>query len=144
MHTLAIESTQIINALFSLKQEKVGSMPINQEFPKNYQVAGKHKNADGQNYHYVWGQEDFLTVGKMKRPQSAICNKRRRTAFPEEVHGTMVAVDWDACYADGSCIEVCPVKLYEWARSDIDIPTVHQPQNITSSWKWEGPTKKEE
>ena len=36
----------------------------------------------------------------------------------------MVAVDWDACYADGSCIEVCPVKLYEWARSDIDIPTV--------------------
>ena len=44
----------------------------------------------------------------------------------------MVAVDWDACYADGSCIEVCPVKLYEWARSDIDIPTV-QMTNITSS-----------
>ena len=30
-------------------------MPIDQDFPKNYQVIGKHRNADGQNYHYVWG-----------------------------------------------------------------------------------------
>ena len=47
------------------------------------------------------------------------------------VHGTMVAVDWDACYADGSCIEVCPVKLYEWARTNNDVPAV-QMANITS------------
>ena len=30
-------------------------MPIDLDFPKNHQAIGKHKNADGQNYHYVWG-----------------------------------------------------------------------------------------
>ena len=30
-------------------------MPIDLDFPKNHQTIGKHKNADGQNYHYVWG-----------------------------------------------------------------------------------------
>jgi NAD-dependent dihydropyrimidine dehydrogenase PreA subunit len=29
---------------------------------------------------------------------------------PLGVHGTMVAVDWDSCYADGACIEACPVQ----------------------------------
>jgi len=30
------------------------------------------------------------------------------------IHGTKVAVDWDACVADGACMDVCPVSLYEW------------------------------
>jgi NAD-dependent dihydropyrimidine dehydrogenase PreA subunit len=44
----------------------------------------------------------------------------------------MVAVDWDTCYAEGACIEVCPVKLYEWFRTDINIPAI-QAANATSS-----------
>lgn len=44
----------------------------------------------------------------------------------------MVAVDWDSCYAEGACIEVCPVKLYEWFRTDINIPAI-QAANATSS-----------
>ena len=50
--------------------------------------------------------------------QLAAYSTRGEELVPIGVHGTMVAVDWDACYADGSCIEVCPVKLYEWARTD--------------------------
>jgi NAD-dependent dihydropyrimidine dehydrogenase PreA subunit len=36
---------------------------------------------------------------------------RNEEIVPLGVHGTMVAVDWDACYAEGACIKVCPVKL---------------------------------
>src|SRR5439155_26969309 len=31
------------------------------------------------------------------------------------IHGTEVAVDWDTCVADGVCLDVCPVALFEWA-----------------------------
>ena len=30
------------------------------------------------------------------------------------IHGTKVAVDWEACIADGACMDVCPVSLFEW------------------------------
>ena len=30
-------------------------MPIDSDFPKNHQVIGKHKNADSEHYHFVWG-----------------------------------------------------------------------------------------
>jgi NAD-dependent dihydropyrimidine dehydrogenase PreA subunit len=31
---------------------------------------------------------------------------RNKELVPIDVHGTTVAVDWDCCIADGSCIEV--------------------------------------
>ena len=30
------------------------------------------------------------------------------------IHGTNTAVDWDACSADGVCMDVCPVFVFEW------------------------------
>jgi len=30
------------------------------------------------------------------------------------VHGTAVAVDWENCAADGVCMDVCPVFVFEW------------------------------
>ncbi|MEM0097705.1 MAG: 4Fe-4S binding protein [Conexivisphaerales archaeon] len=30
------------------------------------------------------------------------------------IHGTQVAVDWEACIADGACMDVCPTSVYEW------------------------------
>jgi NAD-dependent dihydropyrimidine dehydrogenase PreA subunit len=30
------------------------------------------------------------------------------------IHGSHVAVDWETCIADGACMDVCPVTLYEW------------------------------
>ncbi len=31
------------------------------------------------------------------------------------IHGTAVAVDYEACTADGVCMDVCPVFVFEWA-----------------------------
>ena len=33
------------------------------------------------------------------------------------IHGTHVAVDWDSCIADGACMDVCPVEVFEWLLS---------------------------
>ncbi|MGD0395603.1 MAG: ferredoxin family protein [Nitrososphaerales archaeon] len=30
------------------------------------------------------------------------------------IHGTAVAVDWESCVADGVCMDVCPVFVFEW------------------------------
>ena len=30
------------------------------------------------------------------------------------IHGRTVAVDFDVCIADGVCISVCPVSVFEW------------------------------
>ncbi len=36
--------------------------------------------------------------------------------YPTEngIHGTAVAVDYEACTADGVCMDVCPVFVFEW------------------------------
>jgi NAD-dependent dihydropyrimidine dehydrogenase PreA subunit len=31
------------------------------------------------------------------------------------IHGSQVAVDWESCVADGVCMDVCPVFVFEWA-----------------------------
>ena len=31
------------------------------------------------------------------------------------IHGSQVAVDWENCTADGVCMDVCPVFVFEWA-----------------------------
>jgi ferredoxin len=36
----------------------------------------------------------------------------------------MVAVDWDSCYADGACIEACPVPVFQWYRTENDVPVI--------------------
>ena len=30
-------------------------MPIDPDFPRNHQTIGKHKHADGEHYHFIWG-----------------------------------------------------------------------------------------
>jgi NAD-dependent dihydropyrimidine dehydrogenase PreA subunit len=30
------------------------------------------------------------------------------------IHGSHVAVDWESCVADGACMDVCPVDVFEW------------------------------
>jgi NAD-dependent dihydropyrimidine dehydrogenase PreA subunit len=30
------------------------------------------------------------------------------------IHGVIAAVDFDICIADGVCIDVCPVSVFEW------------------------------
>jgi hypothetical protein len=35
-------------------------MPIDPDFPRNHQTIGKHKHAEGEHYHFVWGQVDLM------------------------------------------------------------------------------------
>jgi NAD-dependent dihydropyrimidine dehydrogenase PreA subunit len=41
-------------------------------------------------------------------------------------------IDWDSCYADGACIEACPVQVFQWYRTENDIPAVEM-VNATSA-----------
>jgi len=65
------------------------ALPIDPDFQKNRKVVAQH------NGHDVWGP--------VEPPKK------------QGIHGTSVAVDWEACTGDGVCIEVCPVSLFEWA-----------------------------
>jgi len=96
-------------------------MPIVPDFPKNNQVIGKIQLSDGEHFHYMWGP------GK---PGEAFENEEVKAAYaargeeqvPLGVSGTMVAVDWDSCVADGACIEACPVQVFQWYRTEKDVP----------------------
>ncbi|MGP6220245.1 4Fe-4S binding protein [Caldiplasma sukawensis] len=74
--------------------------PIDENFAENsdtYPVVGKH------NEHEVRGEGVQRTDADGK-------------PYPTKlgIHGTHVAVDWEACIADGACMDVCPVSLFEW------------------------------
>jgi len=74
--------------------------PIDPEFlnkPDEYPVTGEH------NGHKVLGE------GK-ERPD----NEGKPYPTKKGVHGTHVAVDWESCIADGACMDVCPVDVFEW------------------------------
>jgi NAD-dependent dihydropyrimidine dehydrogenase PreA subunit len=68
-------------------QPSVTDMPIDQEFMK-MPVVGDHL-----------GHEVRGTVQPPKKLG---------------IHGKMVAVDFDVCIADGICISVCPVNVFDW------------------------------
>lgn len=63
-------------------------MPITADFQKKRKKVGKEEGIA------IWGPIDA----------------------PEKlgIRGTNVAIDWDICVGCGICLEVCPVKLYEW------------------------------
>ena len=74
--------------------------PIDPDFlrkPEEYPVTSEC------NGHKVLGE------GKARPDQEG---RPYPTAFG--VHGTHVAVDWESCIADGACMDVCPVDVFEW------------------------------
>lgn len=74
--------------------------PIEENFMDNsevYPVTGRHHDHD------VRGEGVQRTDAE---------GKPNPTKFG--IHGTKVAVDWEACVADGACMDVCPVSLFEW------------------------------
>ena len=107
-------------------------MPIDPDFPKNHNVIGIHKHADKEHFHFVWGpgKEDgeSSTNGDVQNAYK----QRGEQYVSLGVHGTFVAVDWDSCISDGGCIEVCPVQVYQWYRTENDVPAV-QMVNATSA-----------
>ena len=115
-------------------------MPIDPDFPKNHQVIGKHSLSDGEHYHYVWGPGKLQEAAENEEVKAAF-SARNEEQVPLGAHGTMVAVDWDSCVADGACIEACPVQVFQWYRTEKDVPPVEM-ANATSAGT--GSTVKEE
>jgi len=106
-------------------------MPIDPNFPVSHNVIGKRDSVDGEHFYLVWGpgrQAEAASDSRVKEDYA----KRKEQLVPLGVHGTAVAVDWDSCIADGGCIEVCPVQVYQWYRTENDVPAI-QMVNGTSS-----------
>src|SRR6266536_996918 len=96
-------------------------MQIDTDFQKNNQVIGKHMHSDGEHYHYVLDPGKTSEAAENEEIKAAFSARGEQIA-PAGIHGTMVAVDWDSCVADGACIEACPVQVFQWYRTEHDIP----------------------
>ncbi len=107
-------------------------MPIDPDFPKNHKVIGMHRHADGEHFHFVWGPGKDDGESSTDQNVQKAYKERGEQYQPLGVHGTFVAVDWDSCIADGGCIEVCPVQVYQWYRTENDVPAI-QMANATSA-----------
>ena len=102
-------------------------MPIPENFPEGLKPLGKISISDG-NFHIMWGpgrtknadgsQVEALADTEVVAAYAA----RKEEQVPLGISGTMVAVDWDSCVADGACIEACPVQVFQWYRTEKDIP----------------------
>jgi len=102
-------------------------MPIPENFPEGLKPLGKISISDG-NFHLMWGpgrtknadgsQVESLADAEVVAAYAA----RKEEQVPLGISGTMVAVDWDSCIADGACIEACPVQVFQWYRTEKDIP----------------------
>ena len=102
-------------------------MPIAENFPEGLKPTGKI-NLDDGNFHIMWvpgktkntdgSQVETLADADVVAAYAA----RGEEQVPLGVSGTMVAVDWDSCVADGACIEACPVQVFQWYRTEKDIP----------------------
>ena len=102
-------------------------MPIPENFPEGLKPLGKISISDG-NFHIMWGpgrtknadgsQVEALADKEVVAAYAA----RKEEQVPLGISGTMVAVDWDSCIADGACIEACPVQVFQWYRTEKDIP----------------------
>lgn len=106
-------------------------MPIDSNFPKNHKVIGKRTSADGKNFYLVWGpgrEAEAASNEKVRKDYT----KRNEPLDLLGVHGTAVAVDWDSCIADGGCIEVCPVQVYQWYRTESDIPAIQMINGVSA------------
>ena len=102
-------------------------MPIAENFPEGLKPTGKISLDDG-NFHIMWGPGKTTNTDGSKVETLADADvvaayaARGEEQVPLGVSGTMVAVDWDSCVADGACIEACPVQVFQWYRTEKDIP----------------------
>jgi NAD-dependent dihydropyrimidine dehydrogenase PreA subunit len=85
-------------------------MSIDPDFPKNHQVIVKHSLRDGDHFHFAWGPGRLDAETSTKPEVQEVYKVRGEEYVPLGVHGTMVAVDWDSCYADGACIVLKHVR----------------------------------
>jgi NAD-dependent dihydropyrimidine dehydrogenase PreA subunit len=95
-------------------------MPVKEDFCHDKKPIGKISHSDGEHFHWVWPSQGLVEASKDEQVLAAYkANKEKMEKLG--VSGTMVAVDWDSCVADGACIEACPVQVFQWYRTEKDI-----------------------
>jgi len=85
-------------------------MAIDDEFHKNLKPVKKHHD------HYVWGPGKMGAAAQDPNVKAAY-EAAGKKIEPLGVHGTYVAVDWDDCEGEGTCLSVCPTTVFEWAKN---------------------------
>jgi len=121
-------------------------VPIPENFPEGLKAIGKISISNG-NFHLMWGP-GRTTNADGSKVESLVDEEvvaayvaRKEEQVPLGISGTMVAVDWDSCIADGSCIEACPVQVFQWYRTEKDIPAIDA---INETFEGTGSDVKEE
>ena len=97
-------------------------MPIDEKFTENMEIVGKTSHSDGENKHFIWGHGKTDGAAFSNEDVKAAYEEHGEEQVPLGIHGTVVAVDWDDCTAQGSCFSVCPVQTFQWYRTEKDIP----------------------
>ena len=121
-------------------------MPIAENFPEGLKAIGKISLSDG-NFHIVWGpgkktnEDGSKAEALVDEEVVAAYTARKEEQVPLGISGTMVAVDWDSCVADGACIESCPVQVFQWYRTEKDIPAI---ETINATFEGTGSDVKDE
>lgn len=116
-------------------------MPIAEDYPKGLKPIGKIMHADGEHFHWVWGPGRSKAEAFESDAVKAAYKAHGEKQVPLGGSGTMVAVDWDSCVADGACIEACPVQVFQWYRTEKDIPAI---KAINETFAGTGSSVKEE
>jgi len=116
-------------------------MPIQEDFcHEGKKPIGKIMHSDGEHFHWVWPSQGLVEASKNEDVLAAYKTHGEKME-KIGVSGTMVAVDWDSCVADGACIEACPVQVFQWYRTEKDIPAI---KAINETFEGTGKTEKEE
>ena len=101
----------------------MADLQIPEDFCHNdVKPKGQTNHADGENFHYIWGEGRSDGAAFSNEDVKAAYAERGEEQVPLGIHGTTVAVDWDSCVAAGSCMSVCPVQTFQWFRTEQDIP----------------------
>ena len=116
-------------------------MPIAENFPEGLKPIGKVTHSDGEHFHWIWGPGRSDGEASTNEDVKAAYEKRGESLVPLGVSGTMVAVDWDSCVADGACIEACPVQVFQWYRTEKDVPAA---EAVNSTFEGTGSYVKDE
>ena len=85
-------------------------MAIDDQFYKNRKPIEKHHD------HYVWGPGRLGAAADDPNVKADYAKAGKQVA-PLAIHGTWVAVDWDDCIGEGSCLSVCPTTVFSWAKN---------------------------
>ncbi len=110
-------------------------MPIAENFPEGLKPTGKISLSDG-NFHLMWGPgradadafndadvaAAYAGGGGGDGPGGGGGGEGGGGPAPAGAGGPGGAAVWDSGIADGACIEACPVQVFQWYRTEKDIP----------------------